>query len=254
MFVWKSDFYLALFKYLINRWVKAFSTSKFDSHLHGGSFFSHSVRSPLTTLQVCLSELEQMSKEKGGVSISKNKIVQSYLESAFLATKQINSLVDGATAKNPYEKIHLINVSEVFNQLQTFFSHRGENSKLVFSINLISGKEVIKMNKYFFFELMQCLLNNALEAYKKRAKTKLVFVTAICKNKKLEIQVQDFGEGSNFLMAKLMLSRGFTTKKNGHGFGLQFVKDVLETQGKSKLKIFSEKNYGTIVRFSLPLF
>lgn len=252
MSMWKSDFHLALPNILVSHWTKFFLTSKFDSRLHGGSFFSHSVGSPLTTLQVCLSELEQINKNSE--LVDKNKMTQNYLACASLATKQISSLIEVAMARDPYEKVHKIKVGEFFNQLQTLYSFRGKSIKLIFSINLVSGRETIKMNKYFFFELMQCLLNNAIESYKKNARQKLVFITVVCKNRKLEIQVQDFGEGSTYLMTKVMASKGFTTKKSGHGFGLWFVKDVLEHHGQSKLKIFSSKDNGTTIRFSLPLF
>jgi len=252
MSIWNSVFDLALPKLLVSYLTKSFSPVKFDSRLHGGSFFSHTIKSPLTTLQVCLSELEQITSTNK--KLSDDPILQKYLSSAHLATEQISSLVDGATANDPYQKVHAINVKEFFNQLQTLFFHRHKQSKLILSVNLISGKETIKMNKYFFFELMQCLINNALESYKKKDKQKLVIVTVVCKNKKLEIQVQDFGEGATYLTTKLMLNKGFTTKDNGHGFGLWFVKDILETNAKSKLKIFSERNYGTTIRFSLPVF
>lgn len=251
MSTWNSVFNLALPKSLASYLAKGFSPVKFDSRLHGGSFFSHSIKSPITTLQVCLSELEQITNSSQ--KLSGDPVLQKYLSSAYLATKQISSLVDGATSSDPYQKVHAINVEEFFNQLQTLFGHHHKRSKVVLSVNLISGKETIKMNKYFFFELMQCLINNALESYKKNDKQKLVFVTVVCKNKKLEIQVQDFGEGATYLTTRLMLNKGFTTKDKGHGFGLWFVKNILETNAKSKLKIFSEKNYGTTIRFSLPL-
>lgn len=251
MSIWNLVFDLALPKLLVSYLTKSFSPVKFDSRLHGGSFFSHSIKSPITTLQVCLSELEQIANENK--KLGSDPILQKYLSSAYLATKQISSLVDGATSEDPYQIVHSINVKEFFNQLQTLFVHRHQSSRLILSVNLISGKETIKMNKYFFFELMQCLINNAFESYKKNDKQKLVIVTVVCKNKKLEIQVQDFGEGATYLTTRLMLNKGFTTKDKGHGFGLWFVKDVLETGAKSKLKVLSEKGYGTTIRFSLPL-
>lgn len=252
MSIWNLVFDPALPKLLANYLAKGFSPVKFDSRLHGGSFLLHSVKTPLTTLQVCLSELEQIAS--ASEKLSSDPILKNYFSSAHLATQQISSLVDGATSTDPYQIVHSINVKDFFNQLQTLFAHHHKQSKLVLSVNLISGNEIIKMNKYFFFELMQCLINNALESYKKKDKQKLVIVTVVCKNKKLVIQVQDFGEGVTYLTTKLMLNKGFTTKDKGRGFGLWFVKDVLEASAKSKLKIFSEKNYGTTIRFNLPVF
>lgn len=249
--MWTAICYLASPKFLADLLAGGFSTSRFDSRVHGGRFFTHSVKSPLTTLQVCLSELEQISS--ANQSSAQDSAVKKYLASAVVATRQISSLVEVATRRDPYERAHAVEVKEFFCHLQTLFGHLGKNTKLIFSINLATGKEVVKMNKYFFFELMQCLLNNAIESYAKNAKQKLVLVTALVKNKRLEIQVQDFGQGTNYLATKLMTIKGFTTKGDGHGFGLWFAKEVIENQGKGKLKIYSEKGLGTTVRFSLPL-
>jgi len=168
---------LKLVKILWQQIADFFWPDKFHSHLHGGKFFTHSVRSPLTTLNICLSEL--MQQEAMQKSIANKK----FLESALVATKQIDALIEVATARNPYDKVHEINLASFFKQLQTLLEQQSKSQKLVFSINLISGQESIKMNRYFFFELMQCLINNAFESYKNGEPLQLVNVVVFVKKK-----------------------------------------------------------------------
>lgn len=238
--------YLASPKFLANFLVQSLSPQRFDHQIHGGRFFSHSMKSPLTTLKVCLSELAEIVEQ------SENRQIKKYLESATVATKQIASLIEVAMTLGAYERAHHIRVAEFISQLKTLYVVKDKSRKINYCLNLYSGCETVKMNKYFLFELLQCLLNNAFEAYDKKCRNKVVTLTVVAKAKKLEIQVQDFGRGNNYLSTKLMTTKGYSTKGDGRGFGLWFVNEVVRAHG-NKLSISSTKEGGTIVRFSLPL-
>lgn len=236
-----------LVRILWQQFVDFFWPDKFHSHLHGGKFFTHSVRSPLTTLNICLSELMQQE------TMQKSTENKKFLESALVATKQIDALIEVATARNPYDKVHEINLANFFKQLQALLELRDSSQKLSFSINLISGKESIRMNRYFFFELMQCLINNAFESYKKHEPLQLVNVVVLIKQNRVEILVQDFGCGLDFFSTQIMTKKNFSTKGEQRGFGLWFAKEVVESYGDGKLKIHSMIDEGTTIKFSLPL-
>lgn len=233
-------------KFVTNFLARSLWPQHFDQQIHGGRFFSHSMKSPLTTLKVCLTELAEIVEQ------SDNRQINNYLASATLATKQIASLIEVAMSLGPFERTHNIRVLEFLSQLKTLYVVKDKSRKINYCVNLYSGREVVKMNKYFLFELLQCLLNNAFEAYEKKCRNKVAILTVMAKTKKLEIQVQDFGRGNNYLSTRLMTTKGYSTKGDGRGFGLWFVNEVIRSHG-NKLSISSTKEGGTVVRFSLPL-
>jgi signal transduction histidine kinase len=224
-----------------------FTDYDIDSRIPGGTFFIHSVRSPLTALQINLDELEKAAL------CNDVKKALSIVKDVKVASQQISHLVNDIPNSNKLSNKDKVNVYEVLNCLKTLYKKDDKSCRLFFNIKLNNKKEAVKLNRLYFFELMSCLISNGFESYDKRNKNKIVIVTVIVQKKQLKIQVQDFGHGVNALQAVLMTQNYYTTKKMGHGFGLWFVKEVVEKHFKRRLKIISEVNQGTIVRFSLPI-
>lgn len=224
-----------------------FTDNDINSHIPGGIFFIHSVKSPLSSLEINLGELERVTAD------CQNKEVKELLGSVRLASKQIRQLVSDIPNLDKISHSIKINVFEIFQGLKTLYQKEDRSYKLVFNIKLRSGKESIKINKLHFFELMTCLIRNGFEAYENRDKNKVVIVTVVERKKQLEIQVQDFGSGVNYLQVMMMTKNGYSTKNSGQGFGMWFVKRIVEKHFKRKLKIISEVGSGTIVKFSLPV-
>lgn len=221
------------------------TNSSIDSHFPGGTFFIHSVRNPLTSLQLNLDEIERAdNKEKVGLNIKNAK----------LAVKQINQLVNSIPQINKLSCGHdKANVEQTIRYLKSMYQSKDKTHQLIFNIKLKSCEEMVKLNQLYFYELLSCLINNAFDSYHPRTKDKLVIVTVLSKRKKIYFQVQDFGKGVNKLELVLMTQNGFSKKKKGVGFGMWFVKKIVEEQLGSKLKIRSDKGHGTIIKFSLPL-
>jgi K+-sensing histidine kinase KdpD len=217
------------------------------SHIPGGTFFIHSVKSPLTSLEINIDELQRATKH------CQNQEVKELIKSVKIAKDQINKLVDNIPFSNKLSLESKVSVAEVLERLKTLYQREDNTYKLIFNIKLKSGKENINLNQLYFFELMTCLIRNGFESYIKESANKVVIVTVVERRKQLEIQVQDFGSGINALQLMILTSNGYSTKGEGHGFGMWFVKRIVEKHFKRKLKIISEVNLGTIIRFSLPV-
>jgi len=218
-----------------------------SAHIPGGTFFIHSVKSPLTSLEINLDELQRATKD------CQNKRVKALIESVQVAKDQITQLVDNIPFLGNLSVDNRASVAELLQRLKTLYQRQDETYELLFNIKLCSGKEHINLNQLYFFELMTCLIKNGFESYLKESANKVVIVTVVERRRQLEIQVQDFGSGINALQLILLTSNGYTTKGEGHGFGMWFVKRIVEKHFKRKLKVISEVNLGTIIRFSLPV-
>ena len=224
-----------------------FTNKNIDSHIPGGIFFIHSVKSPLTSLEINLGELEKITCD------NKNKQVKELIGSIRMASTHINQLVSNIPNNNKISQGVKVNVFEIFQGLRILYQRKDISYKLTFNIKLNSGSEHVKLNKLYFFELMTCLIKNGFESYQNEDMNKVVIVTVVERKKQVEIQVQDFGRGINPLQVMMMTQNGYTTKSSGQGFGMWFVKTVVEKHFKRKLKIISEVGSGTIIKFSLPV-
>jgi len=220
---------------------------KVCSHIPGGTFFIHSIKSPLTSLEINLDELERATKN------CKSSEVKSLIKSVQVAKDQINRLVDNIPFSYKQSLESKVSVAEVLERLKILYQREDNSYNLTFNIKLRSGKENINLNQLYFFELMTCLIRNGFESYPGESTNKVVIVTVVERKKQLQIQVQDFGSGINALQLMILTKNGYSTKGENHGFGMWFVKRIVEKHFKRKLKIISEVNLGTIIRFSLPV-
>lgn len=221
------------------------TNSSIDSHFPGGTFFIHSVRNPLTSLQLNLDEIERADNRRN---------VELNIKNARLAIMQINQLVNSIPQINKLScSQDKANVEQTIRYLKSMYQGKGSSYQLIFNVKLKNSDETVKLNQLYFYELLSCLINNAFDSYHPRTKNKLVIVTVLSKRKKIYFQVQDFGKGVNKVETILMTQNGFSKKRNGIGFGLWFVKRIIEDQASGKLQIISDKGNGTLIKFSLPL-
>ena len=71
-------------------------------------------------------------------------------------------------------------------------------------------------------------------------------------NEKLVIEVTDSGLGIDPANASSLFSSGFTTKPNGHGFGLHFCANTISAMGGSLTARSDGVGKGATFRIELP--
>jgi sensor histidine kinase regulating citrate/malate metabolism len=72
-------------------------------------------------------------------------------------------------------------------------------------------------NKLLFQEVINCLLNNAVEAYRAKNINKIVLIKTQIKNQNLQIAITDGGNGMNWLEQKLIGKKFYSLKDDHQG-------------------------------------
>lgn len=111
----------------------------------------------------------------------------------------------------------------------------------------------VAIDKIRFFEVLNNLVNNAVEAIEEKGK---IIIQAYrwedSRNKqKVCFEVSDTGHGIETDLLNSIMMPYFTTKEGGTGIGLPLVKKMIETF-KGKIEIDSKIDVGTTVRMIIP--
>ena len=145
---------------------------------------------------------------------------------------------------------------EVFNLMANIEGH--ERSKYRHSANLelcfkVSGvtNEILRLDPRLFERVISNLVENAVMAPCKK-ECREVKVISTLTDKKIIFKVIDNAEGISQENLSKVFIQGFTTKANGTGQGLAFVKAQIESWS-GEIHIQSELGIGTTVTFSIPL-
>ncbi|MBC7361275.1 MAG: GAF domain-containing sensor histidine kinase [Candidatus Aminicenantes bacterium] len=113
------------------------------------------------------------------------------------------------------------------------------------SIRIADEAPLILCDPVYFEETVVNLLDNALDVTPPGGR---VYLRACKKNKKwLTIIIKDSGPGLDKKSLEKMFSPFYTTKENGIGLGLLFVKRVMEMCG-GKIEVQSKPGHGTMFK------
>jgi signal transduction histidine kinase len=99
-------------------------------------------------------------------------------------------------------------------------------------------------------QILNILLDNAIQAYAHTTGHKQIIVTLETKLDKVLIEVTDFGVGISHEQRKRMFSPSHTTKAGGHGIGLYVAKRIIEGQFRGTLHLDAERKH---TRFIIEL-
>ncbi len=149
------------------------------------------------------------------------------------------------------ESLHNVHdmLAGIESHLKVKYKHLN-NFKLILDISKIKS-ERIKLDSALFERVIFNLVENSVTAPCKKENL-IVKLTAEPSNDGIIIQLIDNGEGISEENLKKVFEKGFTTKSNGTGQGLSFVKAQVESW-KGEISINSTLRAGTTVTLSLPL-
>jgi signal transduction histidine kinase len=229
-----------------------FRTDKAESLSQLISYVAHEIKNPLHSLQLHIKILENEIAQTRDISQEKKERIQKTLSVLLDETKRLDGLAHQFLKLGQLKD--RIPVSTDINELlesileviRPELNERGIELLTAFDKRL--PKFLIQREK-----MVQAFLNlakNAMEALPKRG-GKLAIRTAKTESG-CQIEFRDNGEGIAPKHLERIFEPYFSTKKEGSGLGLLFVKDTVENHG-GRIRVESRKGRGTVFTLYLPL-
>jgi len=129
------------------------------------------------------------------------------------------------------------------------------HQKVSYSKKLTQSTNIkLAANKLLFQEVINCLLNNAVEAYQTNKLNKIVLIKTQIKNKNLEIGITDGGSGLTWFQQQLIAKKFYSLKDEHQGVGLFYAKRIIKNKFSGKIKFLSKKNQGSTAIVQIPLY
>jgi len=207
-------------------------------HFSNFDFFKHAASTPLSNIllnsQLALSEQANKDNSLKEILLSANYI-KDLLNSAEEQDKQL-FLVNDAL-------VEIILLNQCFHQRVSYAKKMDQSRNIK-----LNG------NKLLFQEVINCLLNNAVEAYQLKEINKIVLIKTQIKNKNLEIAISDGGSGLSWLQQQLIGKKFYSLKENHQGVGLFYAKKIIKTKFFGKIHFLSKKSQGSTAIVQIPLY
>lgn len=202
-------------------------------------FFKHALATPLSTILLS-SQLALDKNQDKDLSLKQILLSATYIKN--LLNQSQNSL-----------KTALFDLNAALSEI--IFLNQCLHKDTAYSKNWqqTSGLK-ISGNKLLFQEIINCLLNNAIEAYANNDLNRIVLIKTQLINNNLEIAISDGGEGLNWLEKALAGKKFYSLKESHQGIGLFYCKRILKEHFNAGFKLISKKYHGSTALISLPLF
>lgn len=200
---------------------------------------AHDIRSPLSALKILSQSTKSMSADE------KNLIDTAAERIEKLATDMLSA------GSQPISQTGTMSVQDILR-----ISNETLSLKSVEVQNAVSIQNEIKLedndwrligNPQDFQRILSNLVNNAIEASPGQGK---ILISSKRTDNTIVITVRDYGKGIPAEVLANLGTEGFTTKSNGHGFGIWYAKSLLKTWN-GQLDIQSEVGTGTLASIHL---
>lgn len=212
----------------------------------------HNIKNKLTPVYLLLEEFshdERIDKET-------RDFCKTQIKSVDGLSGLLDKLMYSTKIKNK-EDLETINVNKTIKSVVEFFKSNMEFKK---NINLSikqSGLDIyFKGNPMNFCFVVENIIKNSYDNLKKLNKDKKIEIEIFNKNDVKFVSIKDNGTGvslinenefSGSLLDCHFFKIGNTTKKDGLGYGMEFIKSFL-IENKINANIYTKKNFGTEIR------
>ena len=205
--------------------------------------FAHELKNPLQPILVSLYRIEKLLK-----GTSKYDEVIEPLQAASEELKHLTNLADrfSELAKLPPPNTERIDLSRLLRSIAKLYQE--QLAVYAFTVKTPDEPVYVKIDPTYFRETLHNLLQNAIDA---SPKTSAISLELCGMSDRVDIIVQDFGQGMSSATISSARHPYFTTKQKGTGLGLAIVEKVVTETG-GWLSIDSEEGQGTKVTISLP--
>lgn len=232
--------------------------TQMESEMRKLSNFTHDMQNclvPLGTAEIVLEvALEIMcgtkpyhKKREGWDKIQKGS-------NTLMAVKNnLMTLIDQSLAcirktKSEYIKSSFDLVSLVEETAEEISCHKKLKGKI---LNVIKPKAEVRANLNYL-DIKRVLQNLIINAGYATQKGQKITISIKQLSDRVEVHIEDEGEGIPEDIQPLLLNENITTKPDGNGFGLMSCKEIIEKHHKGKIGFQSEVNKGTNFYFTLP--
>lgn len=197
---------------------------------------AHDLNSPLTAISGLVGIVKLSLKEK---NLEKEFL---YLDRAEVSIERLSKMIDEILDSKSMEYVSLEEIEKDLLSNISIFDY----SEFVEVENCFADGK-IRVNKIFFIRALINLLENSYEACSKTNARILVTIRKIENDAKTyaEFVVEDNGEGIKKDNLEKIFSLGYSSK-NSYGFGLGFVKNVID-ESKGTIYFKSDEGLGTTV-------
>ncbi len=208
---------------------------------------NHDIRNFLQSMQRAIDAIQDED-----ISANLERVLTKRTNDLNFAIDSINNLLDLFAYKKGQQK-EVIEVKELIEKIVFFFSRR---DKLIsFDFVYTCKKKTIFGLKEEFSMAIYNLINNAVQAIQAQGKKFLgnINIRVHCNSSIFEITIGDNGIGIPKEKLEDIFTLGYTTKNEGIGIGLFFVKEVFELTFKGTIEVTSNKNKGTKFLIKIPI-
>ena len=217
---------------------------------------AHEIKNPLTPIQLSAERIRH--KYLGKMNVEDSDILD---RSTHTIVQQVETLKEMVKAFSDYAKMPSLNLDtidlhQVINEVLDLYL--GSNNNTEYSVTLDPSNPVIEADINRLRQLLNNLINNALEANQENtlSNKQTIYITTRCAEEYscrfVELKITDTGPGIAEDMFDQLFEPYVTTKPKGSGLGLAIVKKIVEEHGGT---IFAENasNGGASIIIRLPV-
>lgn len=214
---------------------------------------SHELRTPVAVIEGHLKLLNRWGKDDP-------EVLEESLSASIQEIKRMKTLVQEMLDLSRAEQVNVhysnerTNAKEVVNQVVNNF--RMIYPEFVFTLDDdLYSEKVLKIYRNHFEQLLIILMDNAVKYSTNR---KEVHVSISSNLKKIEIAIQDFGEGippedvDKIFNRFYRVDKARARTKGGNGLGLSIAQKLIDSY-KGSIFVESSLGKGTIFRFFIPI-
>ena len=199
---------------------------------------AHEIKNPLNVLALALQRLEEEEDPE-----KRRSYIHTLLQEIRTLARRVEGFLE---AKNPVAiQPREIQPKQFLKELQTWWSAAFREKGILLEVQADNG--LLWADPELLKQALNNLIQNALEATQEG----WVKVRAQAQNKGWVFEVEDTGEGIPESRLHKIFWPGFTTRRNGTGLGLVWVRKIVEAHGGA-VEVESSPGKGTRFRFWIP--
>ncbi len=210
----------------------------------------HDIRSPLSTLEFCITEAkEYLPKKDVEIQIEALQNIRDIANNLLDKYRGPSSKILGSTENDFLVKPLLL--SSIIDTIVSQKKQEWKNNpcKIIFNIHKSAKNKWINSIDCETRRVLSNILNNAYESLKDKG---IIEVTLKANSSELLVIISDNGIGIPSYQIELVLN-GFSSKHPGKGIGLSSAMQYMENLG-GYLTINSQENSGTQITLNFPFF